>query len=958
MNSFCSNLSRGDLSLPRAGTALCLALVLTFLGTEGLNAKPVKGSAPPSMMSAMGQLAQRVAHALAGMPNGGVGTNFHALVERNPVQPGQDGLDSGPAGGQAELAIAVDATGQHIVVGYNDTRGFYVSPRSVSGYAYSDDGGATFVDGGQLPAQGNPPLNGSIGSTLYPQVYGDPDVKYVPGGNGLQFVYSSILFAGTGAAPNFSGTAQTMCIHRSTDGGHTWQGPFEVTAATGNGDADKEFMDIEPGTGRVLMSWTSFGSSEDICTTFSDDVMSGNPPTWSPRVVLNGGTLTSDQGSVPRFGPAGSGKVYVAWAEDSSSLHTAYGQIAYGNIAVAASIDHGATWGPPIQLTADFFPIDYILGNDRVHSFPGLAVDQSPGTNQGNIYVVYAQNNSRDGSDIAFQRSTDGANTFSAPVLLNSRPGNDRSQWFPFVTVDRNTGRVSVVFYDQGIADSGDLMETTWVYSDDGGLTWSQPRPITRRPFHGGYGNDTGQPNLGDYIGAVAQNGTVYAAWAGTPPFVSFVDGQPNSQFTVPDFYLGIGSNSAAPLNLGQVSFTEDGGNGFLDPGDTVSLSLPLRHFVTNPLFNPQACTGVTETLSSTNTGVLVLSGTQTYPEIAPGQTATNTVPFTVQLQPGFPVGATIEFSLTVTSSQGSATLLFSQTTGTPSSTVLWSEDFSGVSPGALPSGWTASHVGGNNTVPWTTRNNVPGAPGGNALFHINANDGSGGDNTRWERASSPSIAIPTNAAYVTLDFDLWYDTEDDPDFNILAYDGATLRILDQTAGHNSRANLVEAFASQIRTGSRYHFPKHLPRSDSSAYFQDMSVWGGASAGWQHAHLELPGMAGTTVLLRWEYTQDANAIATDVRPASTYCGVAVDNIVLSSVALVQPAPLLVAANPVPGGLVLNWPALSGHTYEVQFKSDLAQANWSHLVQVVATNNTGFASDLFTNAVRFYRVVAQ
>src|SRR5580765_6732380 len=36
----------------------------------------------------------------------------------------EDGGDEedGPAGGQAETSIAVDSTGQHIVLGYNDTR--------------------------------------------------------------------------------------------------------------------------------------------------------------------------------------------------------------------------------------------------------------------------------------------------------------------------------------------------------------------------------------------------------------------------------------------------------------------------------------------------------------------------------------------------------------------------------------------------------------------------------------------------------------------------------------------------------------------------------------------------------------------------------------------------------------------------------------------------------------------
>src|SRR5262249_13197418 len=191
------------------------------------------------------------------------------------------------------------------------------------------------------------------------------------------------------------------------------------------------------------------------------------------------------------------------------------------NIRIVRSTDNGQTWAPPVALNAaDFFPIDQIVGNDRVHSFPGMAVGP-----EGNVYVAYTNNNSRDGSDIAFQRSTNGGVSFSAPVLLNSRPGSDRSQWFPYVTADPGTGRVYVIYYDQ-VAESGDLMTARYMFSDDGGSTWSAPSslmstgcvgvgsdPLDCRPFHAGFGNDITQPHLGDYVCARAFGGSLYAAW-------------------------------------------------------------------------------------------------------------------------------------------------------------------------------------------------------------------------------------------------------------------------------------------------------------------------------------------------------------------------------------------------------------------------------------------------------------
>jgi len=270
------------------------------------------------------------------------------------------------------------------------------------------------------------------------------------------------------------------------------------------------------------------------------------------------------------------------------------------------------------------------------------------------------------------------------------------------------------------------------------------------------------------------------------------------------------------------------------------------------------------------------------YGSAAPGASVTNATDFVIKLSPTFVPATHIELALSVTSSDGSTTLLQTLSTGTPASTVLLSENFDGVVPPSLPAGWTTSHAGGSNTVPWVTNNTFNG--GNNGAFHPNANDGP--PNTRFERLFSPPFVVPAISDYVTVDFDTKYDTEDDPNFNILAYDGYTLRVTDLTAGRTLRSNLVEAFAEEFTTGSRQHQPKHLPRSSNANYFQDMSVWAGDSGGLQHVHMKLPGMAGSTAQLRFEFTQDSLGICSDVRPGHA-CGVLVDNLVVASVAIQQ-----------------------------------------------------------------------
>ena len=875
-------------------------------------------------MSPSGRLAYRVAHGMARLKprgNGGIRALDKQICPGYVDDCGSD-LPSreDASGAQAETTIAMDPTGQHIVIGYNDDRGFNLDTVSISGFAYSDDGGRTFTDGGQLPVQFTGKLRDG---TQLPQVFGDPDVKWVPGGNGCQFVYSSILLQGVGTPPNFTATLQTIAVHRSTDCGHTWQGPFEVpTASNPNGEvirgtpvdaSDKELIDVDPDTGRVMVTWSNFTDPNlvpfgiEISSSYSDDIMTGNPPTWSSRVILNqvGPPSTA---SVPRFAGNGSDNVYVAWE-------------AFGNrgvdVYVAASPNNGHDFAPPVRINPAPFPeMDYVLGNDRSHNFPSLAVDNSPGPNRGNVYVVYCSNANGDGCDIVFQRSVDEAFSFSLPVYLNSNPGADRAQWFPYITVDSKTGRVSVIYYDQGIATSGDLTELTWTYSDDGGLTWSKPSPLSPRPFHAGYGNDVSQPNLGDYIGSFARAGTLYAAYATTPAQAKYTDGEAADPdgfaFPYPNVIVQKGVSSQLALSLGAVTFTESGGNGIIDAGDTVRLRLPLRSYATNLAMRPLTFTGITGTLSTSTPGVTVTKATASYGSVAPGAAATNTDDFVIQVAPSFIPGTKIEFSLAVSSPQGTVTLPFTQNTGTPVTTQIFAENFDSTPLGSLPPGWTPAHglptppQGVNPpprgyVVPWTTNNSFCGTTS-NGLFHVNANDGPAlrvVNNGRWERAYTPKIVVPPNAEYVTLDFDICYDTEDDPEFPVTDYDGVFLRITDMTDGRTLRSVHAEAFAESIQTGNIVHFPKHMPRSSNPAYFEDMSNWGGFSNGFKHVSMRLPGIAGSTVQLRWEFTQDEIDTCADVRFGHS-CGVLIDNIVMNSVVSKSDELKSVTLNPVAG----------------------------------------------------------
>ena len=304
-----------------ATAVLCVAMTtLSLLAASPANANGYQQR--HDRMSSMGKRAQAAAARINAQSHTKSATGVHALSKDNEDNcvndpecgADEDGNAEAIPGGQAEVSIAVDESGQHVVIGYNDTRGFDKNPISVSGVLYSADGGKTFVDGGQLPSPGD----GAIGTTLFPQIFGDPEVKYL--GNCV-FIYSSIMLK----KASDTADVETMSVHRSKDCGKTWEGPFEVTAATNPSGivedgvpadaADKEFMDVDPDTGRVILSWSNFTPEAlggvEIRTTYSDNLKNAATPTWSPSVIV-AATDADGQASIPRFA-RGNRNAYVAW---------------------------------------------------------------------------------------------------------------------------------------------------------------------------------------------------------------------------------------------------------------------------------------------------------------------------------------------------------------------------------------------------------------------------------------------------------------------------------------------------------------------------------------------------------------------------------------------------------------------------------------------------------------------
>jgi len=78
---------------------------------------------------------------------------------------------------------------------------------------------------------------------------------------------------------------------------------------------------------------------------------------------------------------------------------------------------------------------------------------------------------------------------------------------------------------------------------------------------------------------------------------------------------------------------------------------------------------------------------------------------------------------------------------------------------------------------------------------------------------------------------------------------------------------------------------------------------------------------------------------------------------INALAAPIPAPSFLPPAPGAGGFTLAWSAVAGHSYQLQYISDLRATNWINFGSAItASGSVATASDSFTNSQRFYRVL--
>jgi len=266
--------------------------------------------------------------------------------------------------GQAEEAVA--AIGNQVVVAWNDGQGFNTGS-DVQGFGWSNDGGTTFTDGGNV-----------IHPPAFPLWKWTSDPVVTVNEKTGEFWYCGL--ANSDATHNAIGIARG----RFTAGTFAFDSVFVVRIGLSSSTfLDKQWMAADSLTGNLYVTNTTFGVGGDTIDCYRS---TNGGRTWSSPVQISSNADAGVvQGSRPAVGVSGDVSV-VYYAADRITDED--------NIKIRRSTDGGSSFAGEVLLTK--FNQQFGTGapgfnRERGVNFPSIAVDRTFGPHRGRTYVSWQE---------------------------------------------------------------------------------------------------------------------------------------------------------------------------------------------------------------------------------------------------------------------------------------------------------------------------------------------------------------------------------------------------------------------------------------------------------------------------------------------------------------------------------------------------------------------------------------
>ena len=488
-------------------------------------------------------------------PSGGT-FNFGSNVDA--ASPAEDVTPSGVSmHGQSEVSIA--SAGPYAVEAWNDATGFFApcgSPQNkeeLTGFGFSNNGGASFIDLGGLP-------NANCATSL---TEGDPSVEVYTVGGKTYFYISSIFIpfsvpenalsvtacqvVGSGSTASL-GCSQPIVAAISSDC-QTFPGPPSFTECS---FLDKDFLAIDAARGKLYMSYTEFGPSTGFsgvvelavcdlsnpasptCHNGGDGSITGaGAPAAAPYFVVAPGdpNFCENEGAYPAVDPQ-TGAVYVAYEHNwITGLFNCGGETTQDvmNYIPGSCLTLTPTSpcaGPAVSQAVNIISLEaaFISGYNRFpgNDFPRVAVSDAAGT----VSMVWNDAGRNPLGDIVLQSFSLGslARVQAMPVRLNSDSEIGTLHFLPALRNVSATGLLNVSWYDRRLNPSSALTDVYAVTGLDPRIE-STPKSNTRvTDFSADWlaASSLIVPNFGDYTDNFvvpvpkggASGGRLFVAWS------------------------------------------------------------------------------------------------------------------------------------------------------------------------------------------------------------------------------------------------------------------------------------------------------------------------------------------------------------------------------------------------------------------------------------------------------------
>lgn len=291
-------------------------------------------------------------------------------------------------------------------------------------------------------------------------------------------------------------------------------------------------------------------------------------------------------------------------------------------------------------------------------------------------------------------------------------------------------------------------------------------------------------------------------------------------------------------LQTPSFTFTDANGNGFPEPGEALTLTVPLTNNTGS------SATGVTLQVAG--------GGSADYGSIAHGASVTRNVSYTV---PIVGCGNAVTLTFNVNSSLGARSFSRTLIVGQPQ--VTYTQNFDSVTAPAFPAGWTAVSVSSGPSFVTATANSES-AP--NSAYALEPATVGGGTHL-----TSPSLPVTAQAALLT--FSHRYDTE-------AGWDGGVLEI--SIAG-GAFQDILSAGGAFVQNG----YDGALGGNGVNNPLAGRNSWNGNSNGYRTSIVRLPASAaGQNVQFRFAFGSDNNTVGTGPNP-----GWNIDNISFAGTAI-------------------------------------------------------------------------